>query len=159
MAAHPAAQQQVAQRQICKEARNRQPARGLDRDAGEEEQYPLRKRPHRNRRRRVEVPRHIPVPKQVRANGRIPIPALVGIFRPIKYPWRAVGEVGAQVPGVQHCEHGNRKHPQSVAPAPHPIRSIRQLLFLQNTLPHFERNPSLSATPNSSDGGDATMVI
>ena len=110
-------QQQIAQQQIGKEERDRKPPRRLHRDPGKKEQHPLQKRPHRHRRRRVEIPRQIPVAEQVRANRRIPIPTLIGIFGPVPEPRSVVGKVGSQVQRMQRRESADQNQPHRIEPA------------------------------------------
>ncbi len=101
---------------LTKEATHRQPARSLHRHARKEKQHPLHKRPYRQRDRRIEIPRQIPMPKQVRPNRRSPIPTLVGELCPIEYPRRPIGKIRPQMPRMQRRESGNREPPTPLRP-------------------------------------------
>ena len=118
---HPArpaaAQKQVAQQQIGKEDPHRQSAHRLQRDAGKEEQKPLKKRPNGRRGGRVEVSRQVPVTRQVRANRTIAPPALVGVLGRVVHPGRMVRKIGAQMKRMKQSETEDENQPKGVKPS------------------------------------------
>ena len=112
------AKEPIAQDQVGKKEGHRQPPCGFNRNPGDAEQYPLEKWPHRHRRRGVEVAAQVPVPEQVGAHRRIPIPAFIGVLGPIGNPRSVVGKVRAQMKCMQNGKAANHDQPDSVCPTP-----------------------------------------
>jgi hypothetical protein len=88
-----------------REDAERECARGRRSDAGELEDDELNRRPDGQSDSGVEVAGPVPVTCEVVADGRVTIPALVGVFGPV-HPGGVVGEVGRQVQEMEREEDG-----------------------------------------------------
>jgi len=53
----------------------------------------------------------MPVAEQVRADRRVPIPALVGILGPIEDPRRVIRKIGPQVQRMKPREDADQNQP------------------------------------------------